>query len=182
MPKVGRPTKYAPELIEGFLRRICEGESVRRICRNEDMPCEWTIYSWLREKPEFEDEYRLATEMRADAMFEDILGIADDPTHDWIERTTKDGETTVVGDHEHIHRSRLRVDARKWVLARMVPRKYGDAQKLDIGGGSNGSVMEFRWKDSRDDYADLPEEAQAQIRAIADRYVRGDKTKENHHV
>ncbi len=167
--RVGRPSIYGPELTERLLRRISEGESVRRICRDEDMPSEWTIYSWLREKPEFQDEYRLAIEMRADAMFDEILAIADDPTHDWAERTTKDGKKVVVGDHEHIHRSRLRVDTRKWMLARMSPRKYGDAQKLELGSAGSQEVT-FRWKEAHDE---LPEEARAQIRSIAERYVRG---------
>ena len=65
MARVGRPTIYSPDLVELLLRRICEGESVRRICRDEAMPSAWTVYAWLREKPDFQDEYRLAIEMRA---------------------------------------------------------------------------------------------------------------------
>ena len=55
-----------------------------------------------------------------------MFEIADDGTNDWMERQTRGGEMKVVGAHEHIDRSRLRVDTRKWALARMSPKKYGD--------------------------------------------------------
>ncbi len=42
---------------------------------------------------------------------------------------------TLVGDHEHIHRSRLRVDTPKWVLAKALPKIYGDKIQTEISGG-----------------------------------------------
>ncbi len=46
----------------------------------------------------------------------------------------KDGKKTL--DHEHVQRSRLRVDTRKWLMARMAPKKYGDKmQHTGEGGG-----------------------------------------------
>ena len=68
-------------------------------------------------------------------MFEEMLEIADDGSNDWMERTGKDGETgDKVVDHEHVSRSKLRVDTRKWMLARMAPKKYGDATNIKLSG------------------------------------------------
>ncbi len=46
--------------------------------------------------------------------------------------------TGAVVDHEHIQRSRLRVDARKWIAAKLLPKRYGD--KLQHTGDGGGPI------------------------------------------
>jgi hypothetical protein len=46
-----------------------------------------------------------------------------------IERETAQG-TVMVVDHENIQRARLRVDSRKWILSKMLPKIYGDRSEL----------------------------------------------------
>lgn len=80
---------------------------------------------------DFRDQYARACEDRADAMAEDLLDIADDATNDYMEVEDKEGN--VVGykvNGEAILRSKLRSDNRKWLMARMKPKKYGE--KLDL--------------------------------------------------
>src|SRR5260370_2842775 len=80
---------------------------------------------------DFRDQYARAREEQADKLFREIIEIADDASGDYV--TTSDGKTIV--DHEHIQRSRLRVDARKWAAARLAPKKYGDRVEHDHKGG-----------------------------------------------
>jgi Bacteriophage Sf6, terminase small subunit-like len=49
-------------------------------------------------------------------MADEILDIVDDSTHDFVECEGKDGSTYMSVDHEHIQRSKLRYEARKWLL------------------------------------------------------------------
>lgn len=63
-------------------------------------------------------------------MAEDILDIADDGTNDYMMRERPDGTEYELVNSEHIQRSRLRVDTRKWLMAKMKPKKYGE--KLDL--------------------------------------------------
>jgi hypothetical protein len=63
-------------------------------------------------------------------MAEEILEIADDGTND----TYKDDNGNERTDQEVIGRSRLRVDARKWLLAKMLPKKYGDKIQQEVSG------------------------------------------------
>ncbi len=130
--KPGRPSKFSAALTKQICRRIAEGESLRAVCRDNAMPDKTTVLRWLSEHEEFRTQYARAREMQADHLADEILEIADDGTNDWAERAAKGGETTTVVDHEHIQRSKLRVDTRKWLMARMAPKKYGD--KLDLGG------------------------------------------------
>jgi terminase small subunit-like protein len=62
-------------------------------------------------------------------MADDLLDIVDDGTNDFVARE-RDGERIMVVDHEHIQRSRLRADTRKWLLSKALPKIYGD--KIDL--------------------------------------------------
>ncbi len=93
---------------------------------------------WAAEKPEFSEQYAKAREMLLEHWAEDILDIADDGRNDWMERNgNKDDEgnprtNTYVLNGEHVNRSRLRVDSRKWLLSKLAAKKYGD--KIELGG------------------------------------------------
>lgn len=132
--KGGRPTKYSIELVTEICGRIAEGESVRKICKDEDMPHRDTINEWLKDGryKAFTDQYVRAKTDYADSMFEEILGIADDGTNDFMERTREGGGVHIVCDHEHIQRSKQRIEARKWVLGKLMPKKYGDKITQDV--------------------------------------------------
>lgn len=119
-----------------ILTRIVEGESVRSIARDPEMPAMSTIFKELAENAAFSEQYARACEMRADAMFEEMFEIADDGQNDWmvVNGQGEDNSGWRVNG-EHVQRSRLRVDTRKWALARMNPKKYGEKLDLNHGGG-----------------------------------------------
>lgn len=139
---VGRPTNYNEEIASIICARMSDGESLRSICRCDDMPSMGAVFKWLAKHEEFREQYGLAMSARADSMFEEMLDIADDGTNDWM--LTNDGDERF--NTEHVQRSRLRLDTRKWMLARMSPRKYGDKQELQhsgqIGLKSLGDLMD----------------------------------------
>jgi hypothetical protein len=127
---MARPTDYSPELTAGICVRLGLGESLREICGDEQMPSKTTVMRWLAKYPEFRDQYASAREAQADYYAEEIIEISDDATNDWMKRNRGEGESEEVENKEVLARSRLRVDTRKWLMARMAPKKYGD--KLDI--------------------------------------------------
>lgn len=91
------------------------------------MPCAATVFKWLRVHPEFVEQYARAKEEQADALAEELLDIADDGSNDWMERrNSDDGATGWQLNGEHIQRSRLRVDTRKWIASKLKPKKYGE--------------------------------------------------------
>lgn len=106
---------------------MADGESLRSICRDPAMPALSSVFLWVSKYPKFSEQYKLAMASRADAVFEEMFDIADDGSNDWMEIQDKDGEN--VGwklNGEHVQRSRLRLDTRKWALSKMMPKKYGD--------------------------------------------------------
>jgi hypothetical protein len=85
-----------------------------------------TFYVWLKANIELEKSYNYAREIRADVLFEEIIDIAD-TTEDGVITTEKaTGIEVRTGDMEG-HR-RLKIDARKWVVSKMLPKKYGEKQ------------------------------------------------------
>lgn len=125
---------YTPELGEMICAEIIDGKSVRTICKMEGMPSKYTVMNWLRRYPEFKKLYDIACAERAEAYAEEIVDIADDGTNDWAERQLENGNTITVFDHEHVQRSKLRVEARKWICAKMKPKKFGDKLELEHTG------------------------------------------------
>jgi hypothetical protein len=128
---MGRPTIYSPALCQAICTRISVGESMRSICRDDDMPALTTVMYWLNDpdKEDFLKQYKGAKDIQADLMAEDIVDIADDSTNDYMMKERGDYYENSL-NAENIQRSRLRVDARKWVASKLKPKKYGD--KLDV--------------------------------------------------
>jgi hypothetical protein len=58
-----------------------------------------------------------------------------------MERELKGGATERVVDQEHIGRSRLRVDARKWLASKLKPKKYGEKLSTELTGADGGPVV-----------------------------------------
>ncbi len=104
------------------------------------MPNPDTIYAWLKDKSGFSDQYARAHEERADRMSEEILEIADETAYDTTVKTNKKGDEFEAQDSEWINRSRLRVDTRKWLMARLAPKKYGDKVSQEVSGADGGPL------------------------------------------
>jgi len=115
--------KEQTELIfSNILLEIEKGRALRNVLKDADMPSSQTFYNWLQNDEIKSKRYARACEVRADAIFEDILDIADDSSGDIT--YNKDGDEIL--NSEFVQRSRLRVDARKWIVSKLNPKKYGD--------------------------------------------------------
>jgi hypothetical protein len=126
----GRPTKYTQELADSICAQLAEGMSMRSISVDEAMPAMTTMFRWLRENDQFRQQYEKAKEEAADAFAEDMLDIADDASNDWMVVHRKDDSEAWQLNGEHVQRSRLRIDTRKWIASKLKPKKYGE--KLDM--------------------------------------------------
>lgn len=123
-----RASRKTEKIRQEILQLIIAGESVRRICDREGMPCKSTVMNWIAADPEFRVAYAAAKALYAEVLAEEIIEIADDAKYDWVE-----GENGKELDYEHVQRARLRIDSRKWLAARLSPKRYGDSAMLKIG-------------------------------------------------
>jgi len=111
MAETGRPSTYSEELATSICERIAEGESLVTICKDANYPCFRTVFNWINSKPEFLQLYARARESQLEKMAQEINEIADNTTEDANSR-------------------RVRVDTRKWLLSKLIPKVYGDATLL----------------------------------------------------
>jgi len=89
------------------------------------MPSASSVFLWLTKYKDFSDNYAKAQQERSEAMFEEMLEIGDD----------------VEADAAAVSKAKLRVDTRKWALARMNPKKYGDKVQQEITGAEGGPLQ-----------------------------------------
>lgn len=125
-----RQSEYSQDVADVICERLSEGDSLRAISRDESMPAQSTVFKWLIAVPAFAEQYTRAREAQADHMAEEILEIADDGSND----SYIDGDGNKRTDQDVIARSRLRVDARKWLASKMAPKRYGDKLQTELTG------------------------------------------------
>lgn len=121
--------------------RLADGESLKAMCAEPGMPGRSTVFKWLAmpEHKVFLDMYMRAREEQADALFDEILAISDDGTNDWMKKRGEDGDAPGwVENGEALRRSALRIDARKWAAAKLMPRKY--SEKFQVDANHSGEV------------------------------------------
>lgn len=117
---------YSQAVADEICRRLAEGEGLASICRSEGMPSRSHVYEWLDANENgFVDKYARAKQFGIEAMAEDIQDISDNARNDWME-LHGDDDAGWRANGEHIQRSKLRVDARKWLLSKLAPKKYGE--------------------------------------------------------
>ena len=131
MNKRGGQLTYTPELAAEICARLAEGESLRSICKTEGYPPASTVRGWVVADVEgFAEQYARARDTGLDAMAEELLDIADDSSQD----TTIGKRGDEIMDAEYVARSKLRVEARKWYLSKLAPKRYGDSQRVEVEG------------------------------------------------
>jgi hypothetical protein len=133
---------YTPDLDAEICDLLSMGQSLRSICASERMPDERTVRRWVQADHQgFAARYAVARDLGMDAMADELLEIADDGTNDWMERQNQAGETVLVFNKENFQRSRLRFDARRWLMSKIASKRYGDKTAVEMTGANGGPVQ-----------------------------------------
>jgi hypothetical protein len=120
MAKPGRKTILTEELTAAICAHVAAGNSVRslKVCDPS------SVFGWIQKNREFAARYAEAKQIALERMAEEVLDISDDDSRDLDD----DG----APNHAAVQRARLMVDSRKWLLAKLAPKKYGD--RLELAG------------------------------------------------
>jgi|SRR5215207_9350736 len=127
-----RPSGFADPIADEICTRLIEGETLRAICRDERMPSLSMVFRWIAAHPAFREQYVRARELQAENWADEIVEIADSPSPE-----------------ADVQRDKLRVDARKWVMSKAAPKKYGDKVE-NTHVGPNGGPIETVERTDRD--------------------------------
>ncbi len=130
----GRPRLISEALTREICTRIMLQQTLKEICADPNMPSQRTIVYWLADprNADFREQYYYARRVQAELYVDEIFEIADDTSKDYKKvYNSKTEEYDEVPNNEHIQRSRVRIDTRKWYASKMVPKIYGDKQQID---------------------------------------------------
>lgn len=144
LKKVGRPTKYCQEMADLICERVATHDvGLDRLYEMyDDMPHRVNINIWRRKYPEFRSKYAQAKREQIEFITEEILEIADDARNDWMESIDDSGKASYKINGEHVQRSRLRIDTRKWLASKLAPKIYGDKIPEQINNDLHDDSMQ----------------------------------------
>lgn len=121
----GRPSLFSDKLGDEICAELAKGKTLRQICKDERMPAESTVRAWaLDVDSPFSAQYARAREIGYSIMADELLEIADNKA--------KEADATA--------RDKLRVDTRKWLLSKALPKLYGDKILNEHVGKDGGAV------------------------------------------
>lgn len=116
--KTGTPLTYTPERGRFICDKIaCSTDGLDKLTKKyPEFPCKDTIYQWISRFSEFSDEYVKAKRAQADLFAAEIVEIAD--AH--------------YETREEVLQARLRIDTRKWIACKLMPKVYGDKIQNEV--------------------------------------------------
>lgn len=136
--KMGRPSKYDPEIARIICEQLSEGIPLRQICRDNDgFPAWRTVYDWMGRDPELSASIARARDIGYDALAEECLLIADTPQFGQKQVMSDEGATTTIEDM--LGHRKLQIETRLKLLAKFHPTKYGD--RVAIEGVEGGAAI-----------------------------------------
>jgi hypothetical protein len=125
MAERGRPSIFSDEIAARICERLALGESLLRICKDEEMPGLRTVHDWLDSKPEFSAQYSRAREHQADTFADRVMDRADGVTNE---------DAAAV---------RAYLDSVKWFAGVTAPRKYTPKHNHDVEMSASGRLLQL---------------------------------------
>lgn len=132
--KGGRPSDYTVQKAVKICELIANGKTIKQISMMDGMPHPSNVYRWLAKHEEFREMYARAKEQQIEVLVDEMIAIADDCRRDVEVRIDKNGNEYEVTNNEVVQRAKLMIDTRKWLAAKLMPRKYGDRQTIEHEG------------------------------------------------
>lgn len=126
----GRPTTYTEEIGAAICKAVAASQDGLRktLERDSSLPPFATVQGWLRNNAQFSTAYAQARGQQLEAMADDIVDVSRDDSLDPQDK-------------------RVRIDAMKWLLSKLIPRTYGD--KIDVTSGGEALATPSHLIDAR---------------------------------
>lgn len=141
VPKAhGRPTIYTSELGEEICSRLSEGESLRSICQDEEMPNWRTVMRWLifDKHDGFCHQYARAREAQAEWCVDFASDVVLNRTRDIPLENGKGGYSP---DTTAVQRDKLILEGMRWKASILAPKKYGAKIQQEVTGAEGAALI-----------------------------------------
>lgn len=140
--------KFKQETFDAICNEIAQSnKGLKHICLKHKVSTV-AFYSWIQKYDTLLNKYTRAREQQADYLADEIIEISDDSSNDIKLIENKRGKQIEVENTEFVNRSKLRVEARKWVAAKLKPKKYGEKIDFTTGGEKLQNTIDLSKLDS----------------------------------
>lgn len=128
-----KPVTYNSEIAEEICTKIAtSSKGLRKLCKeNPHWPDYGTIYDWRLKFPDFRAKWFESKRHQVEVLVDDLLEIADDGSQDSIIKVDDNGIERECYNTEYVNRSRIRIEVRKWLAAKLAPTMYGEKLSHD---------------------------------------------------
>lgn len=117
----GRPSLYNETLADEICSRVIT-RPLHQVCKDDDMPSEDAVYSWLGKHADFAEKYARARHLRSFRRYEQVDQIGEDMRAGLIDA----------------QQARVLIDAIKWQTGKENPKVFGD--KLELAGNKDAPL------------------------------------------
>lgn len=125
---VGRPPISIEEFESTICRRLMEGETLTRICQDDDMPGLSTVYRWIYQSDKFREAFLHARKVQSWAWADESRDIAEE-IHTHAHGAPGTGEASAkVAAHK------IRIDTRMRLIGLLNPKDFSPTQKQEHSG------------------------------------------------
>jgi hypothetical protein len=152
-----RCRQYVKSVGDEVLDRIRNGETIREIVTDLEMPAKNTIWEWenghLGAPSSWRNDYARARQKQADSFVNDTIAIADlvDETAHLaavaaLENLPEDATNTekrrafFYAKKRSLEAAKLQIDTRHWVASRMAPDRWGDKVTIEHVGDESRPI------------------------------------------
>ena len=127
-------TRYRREFADEVCRRLAEGASLREVCREHGVP-ESSFREWVRnDRDGLGARYQTARVLQVEAWSDLILEISN-------------------REDLSAQEKRVRIDSLKWLMSRIVPKKWGD--RLLVAGEADSPIHHLHNQVQLSDLSDV---------------------------
>jgi len=121
---MARPSDFSEELADRICERLSNGESLRKICRADEMPHRSTVLRWVDVHPSFATKCARARELQGDYAHDEMMDIEDD----------------VLAGKVAPDVARVVISSKQWRASKLAPKKYGDKHETVLSGPNGGPI------------------------------------------
>lgn len=143
---MARPCEYNEAIFTELMELLASGKTLKEICESDPkFPSSWSVRRWVIDDINgCSARYTRAREMGIHEMVDETIVISDDKSKDTL-IVRKGNEDIEVPNNEWINRSRLRVDTRKWLASKVIPKIFGDRIQQEVTGAEGGPLV-VKWQ------------------------------------
>ena len=135
MPKGSSRSTYSEKIAERLLDRVADGATLSAASAACRVPRQ-TVRSWLGAIPAFSEAFDAACRVRIEVLAEQLEARANEALD-----VAKQAAAAGLNENAAIAALRCELENKRWLLAKLDPRRYGDRNQVEMTGADGAPLI-----------------------------------------